>query len=638
MKHDMKNTNQNKKKKAPATVAKKPAAHISKGVDIVVAVLLVAVLAAMSLYLTAGTRPEYIRATADMTPFFTTSDFFCECMLRAGGLVVWAASALTSLFYSPWLGASLFTLLLCALPFLVRRAFSVPWQGVAICFVPSAMLLANLLQMGYMMVALRTPAVGFTCLLGTYIVALVAWMETVLLGLRNVRIRRIAIIVYYIILVLAAYPLFGFWGIAAVAACLIVMLCRVRSDGLSLRWALPLAVVVAVATLVYPDLLFRYAYTRLWVGEVYTVGLPEYKWEGAEINLWYPLLLLLAALAVVPLLGRWLNRLVVQLASIMIGVLALAVAPSFAFDDPRFYSALRMAECAEQADWDGVIMEANKADYKPSRLQGMLRMLAQAELGTGPDEMFAYEDGDTLYSSPRLMPYSTLMGARYMYYYLGKVNYCYRWCMEGMVSYGQCPTYLKFMTKCALVNGEPRLAEKYIDGLRHTWGYRDFAEKYEAYVKDTSLVAKDSEMKRVREYMNGYHDLIDSDAGLVETYLTTTFANLTGGSEKMGELSLLSNLLRKNLDGFWVRFQALMPSMKGHIPRHYQEAVVMLSRMNKNVDLSTVPIDPAIAKRFDEMIATARANGLSEEQNKVALKQQYGDTFWYYNFFADGLK
>lgn len=635
----MKDTKQNKKSEESSLIKKKNVIlHISKGVGIGCAVVFMVALAIMSLKLTAVTYPEYLQATADLTPFFTTLDFFGECMLRAGGLVVWGSSGLTSCFRSPWIGASIFTFLLCALPFVVRRAFSLPWGGVAVCFIPSAMLLANLMQMGYMVVALRSPAVGFTAVLGVYLVVLSIWLESFLLAIKSARLRRVTNVAFYLILTLVGYPLFGFWGIAAVFGCLIVMLCRIRSNGLSLSWTLALALFVLVLTLAYPQLLFRYVYTRLWIGEIYTVGLPLYKWEGAEVTLWYPLLFTMLLFAVMPVLGRWLDKFAVQVTSSVVAALVLVATPSFAFDDPCFYSALRMANCVEQSDWDGVIVEANKIDYKPSRLQGMLRMLAQVELGTGPDDMFSYEDGDTLYSSPRLMPYSALMGARYMYYYLGKVNYSYRWCMEGMVSYGQCPTYLKFMAKCALVNGEPRLAEKYIDGLRHTWFYRDFADKYEVYVKDTSLVAKDAEMKKVREYMHGYNDLIDSDGGLVETYLTTMFANLTGGSYKMGEMSLLCNLLRKKLQGFWVRFQALQPSMKGKIPRHYQEAVVMLSRMDKHIDTSSVPIDPAIAKRFDEMMAVVRANGYSDEQNKVALKSQYGDTYWYYCFFADGLK
>lgn len=598
---------------------------------IALAVALAVALTVLTLHLTAGTYPEYLIGTADYTPFFTTSAFFSECMLRAGGLLFWAASALTSCFHDPWLGASLFALLLVLLPFVLRLAFRVPWQSAAICFIPSALLLANFIQLGYMMVTLTSHGIGFAAVLGVYVVALTVWAETGILSISSTKARRIINILFHAVMVAVAYPLFGFWGTAAVVLSLLTMICNDAKDKFS--WVL--AVAIAAIALVYPDMLFRYAYTRVWEGEVYTIGLPKYEWSGQEQTLWYPLLGVMATLVLIPLLRRLYGLLAMQLVVCVAAVLVFVVTPSFLFSDPAFYSTLRMTQSAEQGDWEGVIREARSVDYKPTRLQGMIRMLAQIELGTGPDEMFAYEEGDSAYASPRLMPYAELMGSRYMYYNLGKVNFCYRWCMEDMVAYGQRPTYLKFMTKCALVNGEPLVAEKYIDALRNTWQYRDFADKYEAYVRDTSLISKDKEMRTIRTYAYEYPDILDSDGGLVELYLVTAFSRLTGGSLKMGEMSLLCNLIKKDLKNFWTRFYALAPTFNGKIPRHYQEAAYMLSQFEKDVDISNIPIDPSIPKRFQELVKASQANGNDDAVNKVALRSQFGDTYWFYYFFSD---
>jgi len=601
------------------------------------AALLAVALGAMSLYLTVGKYPEYLEEIANQTPFYTTAAFFNECMLRAGGLLIWAASALSSCFYRPWLGASILALLLVVLPFLLRRTFRVQWQSAAVCFIPSALLLVNLMQMGYMLMVLKVHAVGFTAVLGVYATAIIVWAAQALLDIRRQSARHIATVVFYIVAVLVAYPLFGFYGIAGIVISVIAMLCRSMANKHDAIWACAIAVVAIGATLIYPDLLFRYAYTRMWQGEIYTIGLPPYIWEGDEKSLYYPLIATFVILALIPFLRRWFDKFAMQMCVAAVAILAIALMPSQVFSDPAYYSSLRMMHHAEQADWDGVMREANNINYKPSRVQGMMRMLAQIGQGTGPDNLFAYEEGDSLYASPRKAHFAELMGSRYMFYFLGKVNFCYRWCMEDMVAYGQRPTYLKFMTKCALVNGEPQLAEKYIDALRHTWAFSDFAEKYEAYVKDTSLVAKDSEMKTIREYINGYGDILDSDGGYVEAYLVMAFAQLTGGSFKMGELSLLCNLMRKDIKGFYTRFQALLPSFNGKVPRHYQEAAVLFSKMETTVDISNVPIDSGVTARFDAMISAARANGNNDELNKTALKAQFGDTYWYYFFFGNGV-
>lgn len=611
--------------------------HVGRKGDWVIAIVLAVALAFLSLHLTAGTYPEYLWETAELTPFFTTGTFFCECMSRAGGLLVWGASALTSLFHDPWLGAILFTALVTCLPFFLRYALRVPWSSVALCFVPSALLIVNLMQMGYMVVALTSPAVGFTAVLGTYAAALIVWGAMGAMSIRRATARRTVCAAYYVVMVVAAYPLFGYWGLAGTLISLVAVLCRAYHDKMSLRWAALGAVLVAIAVLAVPDILYRFFYTRVWEGEIYTIGLPKYNWDSAEQRLLYPLIALTALLAFMPLLRLWRDKMVVRIGSVIVAVAALVAVPSQTFADPAFYSALRMTRFVDDSDWDGVIREARRVTYKPSRLQGMLRMLAQVEQGTGPDEMFTYEEGDSTYASPRLMPYSALMGSRYMYYYLGKVNFCYRWCMEDMVAFGQRPTYLKYMVKCALVNNEIELAEKYIDGLRHTWAFRDYADKYEAYVRDTSLIAKDSEMKAVREYVNGYDNRLDSDGGLVEAYLVTMFSRLTGGSYKMGELSLLCNLMRKDLQGFWTRFHALLPSFKGNIPRHYQEAVLMMSIMNKELDISGVNIDNEMRQRMKEFISIVKSNGDNDELNKESLKAQFGDTYWYYFFFAYGV-
>ena len=50
-------------------------------------------------------------------------------------------------------------------------------------------------------------------------------------------------------------------------------------------------------------------------------------------------------------------------------------------------------------------------------------------------------------------------------YHIGKLNDSYRWCMEYMVEYGMRNFYIKYMTKCALLNEEYALAEKYLNIL-----------------------------------------------------------------------------------------------------------------------------------------------------------------------------
>ena len=60
-----------------------------------------------SLMMTLVLHPDYVRMSADLNPFVTTSEFFRESMLQAGGLLAYSSRFLQSMFYVPALGNSL---------------------------------------------------------------------------------------------------------------------------------------------------------------------------------------------------------------------------------------------------------------------------------------------------------------------------------------------------------------------------------------------------------------------------------------------------------------------------------------------------------------------------------------------------
>ena len=105
----------------------------------------------------------------------------------------------------------------------------------------------------------------------------------------------------------------------------------------------------------------------------------------------------------------------------------------------------------------------------------------------------------------------------------------------------------------------------------------------------------------------------------------------------MVELSLMDGLITKNLSGFWPRFMALLPTWQGRIPTHYQEAALMVAQLQGGAPVSDIPFDPAIQQRFQQLIAASARMG-DNAANAVALRPEFGNTYWYYYFFVDGLK
>ncbi|MDE6120959.1 MAG: hypothetical protein K2F63_04140, partial [Muribaculaceae bacterium] len=213
---------------------------------------------------------------------------------------------------------------------------------------------------------------------------------------------------------------------------------------------------------------------------------------------------------------------------------------------------------------------------------------------------------------------------------------CYRWCMEDMVEYGPKVEYLKYMSRCAILNGEYPLARRYLRMLSRTLYHKDWARKYMAMTYDPALAEKDPELAYVRK-LNAFNNHIGGDGSLIETYISTNLAALEGGPPELVEMSLQFNLVRKDINGFWPRF-ILYARTHERLPVHYQEAALLFSALEHKVDCSQFRIDPEVAREFNLFMEMAQKNAhLSEEHNRHVFGP-FGKTYWYYYFFTKGLK
>jgi hypothetical protein len=300
------------------------------------------------------------------------------------------------------------------------------------------------------------------------------------------------------------------------------------------------------------------------------------------------------------------------------------VAYQNSFRDQNFLNTLRMKHSAEEGCWEQVLQIAKDGEEEPTRAQVCLTRLALFKTGRMGDELFAYPDGSAAYNAPKQNQWLRLMIGPLLYYHYGKTGFAYRWAMEDLVEYGERPAYLRYMHSVARLNGEEALAKRYERVLARTLFYKDVC------------VREDEEAKSIRPLLN-YTDQLDGDDGLVEFYLLNSFALSEGGSREMVELSLMNGLITKTLTGFWPRFLALLPTWNGHIPTHYQEAALMVAQLQGGSPISEIPIDPTIGQRFQRLVEASARMG-DNAANAIALRPEFGDTYWYYYFFVEGLK
>ena len=581
----------------------------------------------LSLYLLGVELKPFLIETAALTPFYTTTSFIADMMSMPCGFVGYIASMMQSCFAMPWLGALLLTLLLVALAESMRRVFKVSAAWSGLCLVPSFMLILNYTEVGYMLWLVKTPALAFTMPLGMLISI---GLTATAMVFHKLWIKLVLIVLYATV----GYWLFGLFGLLA---CLFVVLPIIAEAIRTRQWKhLSIILGILLLALVLPRVMYGQGLFTMRVQDIYVASLPDYIWNDAERYLYYPALV---AIAFCLLLSTTLftQKNIVCLIVSLVGMIVAAICLfNYTYRDSNFFDTLEQKQALEQGDYERVLDIARTAETPPTRIQVMLTREALWQAGQAGDKMFAYPDGDTPCNSPRQFQYMRLLCGRLFYYLEGKVNYAYRWCMEDMVEYGRRPDYLCYMVKCALINGEWKLADKYLDALDHTLWYKDFATKYRTYVTDHSLVSKDKEMATIKPLLR-YNDVLDGDGGMIELFILNSYAYSTGGSREIVERALMNSLIIKNLDNFWYRFMALLPGWNGQIPVHFQEAALMVAQLQGGVDTSKLPIDNAIRERFAQLVEKSGQNG-DNASNAYLLKPEFGDTYWYYYFFVEGLK
>ncbi|MCF0198640.1 MAG: hypothetical protein HUK02_04860 [Bacteroidaceae bacterium] len=577
-----------------------------------------------------GTQADVLWKHYQRNLWMGDADYLFECLSQPGGLVSYVGRWLAEWLATPCQAAVVAAVGFGLLAVVVQWAFRL--RG-AVAFLSAAVvcaLLANTVQLGYMLYVLKVAAPAFTPLVGTALAVVLfgitdrlplrLWLYAVTVGVVGVLSYGLLggyTLLYIALVVFGSIPRRGkaAWMLAAlVMQCLIVAI-----------WTLA----PRVFTGLNPDLVFM-------------AGLPDYLLTGDEASLWYPLYVAFGLLLALAVVGPWMTARQGKLGWIGQSLLTILVVAASVegvrastFSDPDFRATLRAEQAMERGDWQGVIREINAAHCEPTRAMVMLRGLALTLTGQSLDHHFQYADGSHAYRCPRQAQMLRLMLSRQLYFHYGKVNYSYRWTMEDKVEYGLSREQLRYFIRCSLLNGEWALAQKYIATLRRVPGSEAEAARYAALVGRASAVVDDAEFAHILPLM-AYNNGLDGDGGLIEIYLLRNFGLMNGGGAELVELSLLANLIEKDADMFW-RHLAVYARHHETLPRHLQEAALMWGQL-QGIDITGLPIDEAVAGEFAQLVDRAATLGDAQAANDPSLRAQFGQTYWYYYFFVKNLK
>ena len=590
-------------------------------------VLWIAALAVIAWYL-ATYEQHTLWKVQEFNLFLYTPLYFKQQMVVSGGLLTYLGTYFTQYFYHPWTG----TLLLCGwwllLMWVTKRAFRIPDKWAILMLIPVALLLLTDVDQGYWIYKLKLRGHFFLTTIATTIVAALLWGYRCLPA--KYWLRTVAIVVTAAL----GYPLLGIYGLATA---LLMGIWSWRLD--TRKVGMVNTAVAALCVIAIPLICYRYVYYETNFDNIWYTGLPlffvseehpEYYTPYYLLALFYLALVIGYGMKPVKLLGkRWLW---IPLQVCIAVVLAWSV-QHFWYKDENFHHETLMQHCVEQQDWQGVLDEAARQQDVPTRAIVMMRNLAMSHLGRLGNEMYNYPNGSRKSEAPFYMSMAQVIG-KFIYYNYGLLNHCHRMCMEEGVEYGWRAEHYKYMTRCALLDGEDQVARKYINLLKQTRYFREWAEQQEKLIgKPKTELAKLPEYGFIVHMMH-YENRFGSDSGSPEKFLMSMLSSNYSNDPVFQEQSLAAALWMKDINLFWRHFMNYARShVKDPMPRIYQEAAYLYGHLENQVDISHMPFDQNVKENYDAMMqAVQQSNASSEEQLRPLLYLKFGHTF-YYEYF-----
>lgn len=631
---------------------------------------------------------EMLYRSQELSLFLPTQQFFESMQIYPGGTLQWLACWCTQFFYHPLSGV----LLLCGcwaiIIALCRYNFRLKGWNILFSLPVIILLMTCIVQTGYWVYYTKLQGYFFVPTLGILISLAAAAIYRLIE--RRIDMDKRPMPVNYLLVIICllwmgvfawkGYENLGAWsflgvGVMALPRSLQHFIRNKEKGGKALFVAVSQIFPILLAGIciyLVPKLAYDNVYCQTQIDTIYRAAMPSFQYSATDNDgmrgTYYVLFLMFIPLIASLYLPerkaevkRWrtiINR--ILLVIIVVGGPLFFMQERW-YRNENFQKELIMNRCIEEENWQGVLDVApswTEPDTlkQPTRAMVMMKNLALFRMNKEGDEMFNYLEGAREQRMDSLQVRMTQVGGKLLYYNYGKLNFCYRWCMEDGVEFGWKVEHLRFMARCALLKGEWKVAEKYLNILKQTRYHREWAEKYAQYVGHPELMEKDPGLAPICK-LKEFGDRLDGDNTLVELYLLRTYANGHGVDPIYQKATLMCSLIMKDIDLFWPRLVEYI-HMHGsepnfHLPRHYQEAAYLYSMLEPNRPstmwpgmtnaeaMQRIPFDESVKKSYNDfMNFNGRADiaPLPEAQKRIAFQPYYGNTFYYFYFLVRGQK
>ena len=539
---------------------------------------------------------------------------FRDHISLTGGLSAYIGSFFTQFFVSSWLGALIFTITAVTVFILTKYIYKIhKINNLILASIPVWLLAILLSNESFAL----SQAIGFLFSLSFF--ALYISIDT----------RKLRYFLYF-----AGWPILYIvasrYSLPVIFLCILhELLYRKETDVLTITalyiatGVLTIYVLIEYIFYIPSDKIFAYPF------------LPDLqslsRYAMLLLLAWYPLLLLISY----PLKRKNVFNykfLPWNTGNVVAGTLVFTLMAVIGFRysyNKRIELMKRIDHYAQKADWKKVLKASDRyPDY--NTLVIYYTNLALYKTGQLSDNMFRYHQigADGLSLSPDRNVNSFYGGD--VYYHLAYTNEAYRWAFESMVQDGLNPRSLKRLAITSIINGDNKIAGKFLHQLQQTLFYRKWANHYNEVLADSSLAKTDPLISHNRDL------LVHTDFFKIANNLNLIDLLNNHPDNKMAyEYFMASLLLEKNLEGF-VRFvQRMRDYGYTKIPVHFEEALLFYnSYRNINFVPEGYSFSPQTISKFNDYSSIYMKNINNPPAAAKELQKKYGGTYWFYLQFV----
>lgn len=544
---------------------------------------------------------EVLYTAQDRSEFIFGTPFFHTLMSKPFGLMQYVGAWLTQLCYRPSLGASIMMIIWTLIFYVGTKAFRLQESASALMLLPVACLLASVVDLGYWIYISTIRGYWFSQSVGYLVMLLLLWAA-------HCTPRKWHLIWYLI--AVCIYPILGWFA-------LLFVLCLAFTDKLTWREYLGLFLLIFTASIWHTQ-----CYSNLRFNDVVMAGFPRFETPmDTSKHLSIPFWVLGVVSVFIPICGRYLAKWFVPVLCAAAGIIFTC---TLMFHDRNYIDEMRMVRYASNDNWQAVLQIAEE-NKKPTSTMVFIKNIALMNEGDLLDRSFKLGNNAVNITNPDTLHVTLLdIASPLVYYNYGMMNEAIRLNFENAIQAGFSPFYLKMLARCALAVGDQKLVERYTTILHHLPFYGNWQP---APVTE-----------KIKELMTCYPDELTGVENS-ESYLVNGISLWYESDSKVAsEQALLYAMLRCDSRRFWT---SLRHYVKLHLdeqfPLHAQEAYILYMDKAREEKRIMLPVEQSVYERYKRFWATMEKiakPGVTIEQVGEDMRQEFGDTYWWYNIFG----